>query len=69
MKEYTPGQVAKIFKVAPRTVSELLNEGRIRWYRVPCSQERRISEESLIKFSNDYGMDQYLIESGIIESK
>ena len=69
MKEYTVGQVAKIFKVAPRTVSKWFDAGRIKGYRIPGTQDRRIPEEYLIKFSNDHGMNQYLIDNGIIEKE
>src|SRR5205823_90621 len=39
---FTTGQVAKICKVAPRTVSKWFDSGRLRGYRIPGSQDRRI---------------------------
>src|SRR5215475_13880723 len=55
-KVFTTGQVAKICKVAPRTVSKWFDSGRLRGYRIPGSQDRRIPREHLIKFLKEYGM-------------
>jgi excisionase family DNA binding protein len=55
-KVFTTGQVAKICKVAPRTVSKWFDSGRLRGYRIPGSQDRRIPREALIKFLKEYGM-------------
>lgn len=56
MKVFTTGQVAKICKVAPRTVSKWFDSGRLKGYRIPGSQDRRIPREYLIKFLKEYGM-------------
>src|SRR5271156_4652321 len=56
MKVFTTGQVAKICKVAPRTVSKWFDSGRLRGYRIPGSQDRRIPREYLIKFLKEHGM-------------
>lgn len=53
---FTVGQVAKICKVAPRTVSKWFDSGRLRGYRIPGSQDRRIPREHLIRFLNEHGM-------------
>ena len=53
---FTPGQVAKICKVAPRTVSKWFDSGRLRGYRIPGSQDRRIPREHLIRFLKEHGM-------------
>ncbi len=55
-KVFTTGQVAKICKVAPRTVSKWFESGRLRGYRIPGSQDRRIPREQLIKFLKEHGM-------------
>src|SRR5260370_24712922 len=55
-KLFTTGQVAKICKVAPRTVSKWFDSGRLRGYRIPGSQDRRIPREHLIKFLKEHGM-------------
>ena len=49
-KVFTTGQVAKICKVAPRTVSKWFDSGRLRGYRIPGSQDRRIPREHLLRF-------------------
>ncbi len=53
---YTTGQIAKIVKVAPRTVAMWFDAGRIRGYRLPGSHDRRIPRESLEKFLLEHGM-------------
>src|SRR5260370_7125903 len=55
-KLFTTAQVAKICKVAPRTVSKWFDSGRLRGYRIPGSQDRRIPREHLIKFLKEHGM-------------
>src|SRR5262245_55906271 len=55
-KVFTTGQVAKICKVAPRTVSKWFDSGRLRGYRIPGSQDRRIPREHLIKFLREHVM-------------
>lgn len=54
MKVFTTGQIAKICKVAPRTVSKWFDSGRLNGYRIPGSQDRRIPREYLIKFIREY---------------
>jgi excisionase family DNA binding protein len=56
MKVFTTGQVAKFCKVAPRTVSKWFDAGRLKGYRIPGSQDRRIPREYLIKFLKEHGM-------------
>ncbi len=53
---FTTGQVAKVCKVAPRTVSKWFDSGRLRGYRIPGSQDRRIPREHLIRFLKEHGM-------------
>ncbi len=55
-KVFTTGQVAKICKVAPRTVSKWFDSGRLKGYRIPGSQDRRIPRDQLIRFLKEYGM-------------
>lgn len=56
MKVYTTGEVARICKVAPRTVSKWFDTGRLKGYRIPGSQDRRIPRDHLIKFLKEHGM-------------
>lgn len=53
---FTTGEAAKFCKVAPRTISKWLDAGRIRGYRVPGSNDRRIPREALVRFMKEYGM-------------
>jgi excisionase family DNA binding protein len=55
-KVFTTGQVAKICKVAPRTVSKWFDSGRLKGYRIPGSQDRRIPREQLVRFLKEHGM-------------
>jgi excisionase family DNA binding protein len=55
-KIFTTSEVAKICKVAPRTVSKWFDSGRLKGYRIPGSQDRRIPREYLVKFLHDHGM-------------
>jgi len=53
---FTTGQVAKICQVAPRTVSKWFDSGKLRGYRIPGSQDRRIPRDQLIRFLKENGM-------------
>ena len=52
-KVFTTGQVAKICKVAPRTVSKWFDSGRLRGYRIPGSQDRPQMIGALAKILRD----------------
>ena len=53
---YTTGQVAKICNVATRTIAKWFDEGRLKGYRIPGSQDRRIPQKELLAFLTDHGM-------------
>ena len=53
---FTTGQVAKICRVAPRTVSKWFDSGKLRGYRIPGSQDRRIPRPELIRFLKEHNM-------------
>jgi hypothetical protein len=53
---FTTGQVAKICKVAPRTVAKWFDTGRLKGYRIPGHPDRRILRADLISFLNEHGM-------------
>jgi excisionase family DNA binding protein len=61
-KVFTPGQIAKICSVAPRTVSKWFDSGRLKGYRIPGRQERRIPREQLIRFLKEHGMPLWELE-------
>lgn len=56
MKVFTTGEVARICKVAPRTICKWFDSGRLKGYRIPGSQDRRIPREYLLKFLAEHGM-------------
>lgn len=56
MKVFTTGQVAKICRVAPRTVSKWFDTGKLKGYNIPGSNDRRIPGENLIRFLKEHGM-------------
>jgi len=60
----TTGDVAKICKVAPRTVSKWFDSGQLRGYRIPGSKDRRIPLEQLIRFMKAHGMPLEGLETG-----
>ncbi len=56
MKVFTTGQVAKRLHVSNSTVKRWYDSGRLRGYRIPGSQDRRIPREYLIRFLREHGM-------------
>lgn len=61
---FTTGQVAKICKVAPRTVSKWFDAGQLRGYRIPGSKDRRIPREHLVSFMKMHGIPLNGMEPG-----
>ncbi len=57
---YTIAQVAAICKVAPRTVSKWFDSGRLKGYRIPGSQDRRVPRTYLLEFLKKHGMETYV---------
>lgn len=56
MQTYTTGKIAKLCEVAPRTVSQWIDKGLLRGYRIPGSQDRRVRKEELVKFLRNTGV-------------
>jgi len=52
----TTGEVARICGVSARTVAHWFDSGRLKGYRIPSSQDRRIPLENLIRFLKEHGM-------------
>lgn len=50
MKVLTTSQAAKLVRVSPRTVCKWCDSGRLRSYRIPGSQTRRIPLYCLEEF-------------------
>lgn len=55
-RTFSTGQVAKICDVSPRTAAGWFDQGRLKGYRIPGSQDRRIPREQLIRFLRENGM-------------
>jgi excisionase family DNA binding protein len=60
----TTGEVARICKVAPRTVSKWVDTGQLRGYRIPGSRDRRIPLQQLIRFMRAHGMPLDDLDTG-----
>ncbi len=52
----TTGEVARICKVAPRTVTKWFDSGQLRGYRIPGSKDRRIPVTQLLRFMRQNNM-------------
>ena len=61
----TTGEVAKICKVAPRTVSKWFDSGQLIGYRIPGSKDRRIPIDQLVRFMRAHGIPLAGLESGL----
>jgi excisionase family DNA binding protein len=55
-KVFTTGDVAEICEVSARTVQKWFDSGRLRGYRIPGSQDRRIPRENLLKFLSQHNI-------------
>jgi excisionase family DNA binding protein len=60
----TTGEVARVCKVAPRTVAKWFDSGHLRGYRIPGSKDRRIPLNQLIRFMHAHGMPLDALETG-----
>ena len=64
MKVYTTGQVAKALGMSPRTVSKLVDSGRLKGYRIPGPQgDRRIPRCNLVRFMISNNMPLEMIDT------
>lgn len=59
---YTTGEVARVCKVANRTVSKWIDTGRIKGYRLPGSRDRRVTHGALLRFLRENGMPTDALE-------
>jgi excisionase family DNA binding protein len=53
----TTGQIARLLDVAPRTVTKLFDRGHLKGWRIPGSNDRRITRQSFVAFCKDRGID------------
>jgi len=52
----TTGEVARICRVAPRTVTKWFDSGQLHGYRIPGSKDRRIPLNQLVRFMRQNNM-------------
>lgn len=62
MKVFSITQIANGCNVAPRTVNKWFDMGRLKGYRIPGSQVRRVPAEYLLKFLKEHGMPTDWVE-------
>ena len=67
-RTFTTGQLARAFHVAPRTVSKWIDSGELPGYRIPGSNDRRVSAASAREFAVRCGMPMppMLLDAGIL---
>jgi excisionase family DNA binding protein len=53
---YTTGQVARMLNVTMSTVTRWFDAGRLRGFRLPPKQDRRIPRENLVHFLEEHNM-------------
>lgn len=61
---YTSGQIARLCRVAPRTVCKWMDSGFLKGYRIPLSNERRVAREDLCRFLIEHDMPYH----GLLEA-
>ena len=62
---FTTGEVARICRVAPRTVSKWFDTGQLKGYRIPGSKDRRIPRDQLLRFMKAHGIPIKGLEVGV----
>ncbi len=58
---FTTGQVARIFSVNINTVIKWFDDGKLKGFRLPRSNERRIYRESVLEFMTEHDISQDLL--------
>ena len=58
---FTTGQVARIFSVNINTVIKWFDEGKLKGFRLPSSNERRIYRESIVEFMKEHEISTDLL--------
>ena len=53
---YTTGQAAYILSLSMATIMKLFDKGFLHGFRVPGSEHRRISRESILKIAEEYSI-------------
>jgi excisionase family DNA binding protein len=52
----TTGDVAALFRVAPRTIAKWFDKGHLKGWRIPGSQDRRFRRADVLSFGIEHGM-------------
>lgn len=55
-RTFSTGDISEICDVASRTVARWFDEGSLEGYRIPLSQDRRVTKEALFKFLRAHAM-------------
>ncbi len=55
-KIFTSGMAAAACRVAPRTFAKWCDAGKVKCYRLPLSNDRRIERHELVRFMKDNGI-------------
>ncbi len=58
---FTTGQVARVFSVNINTVIKWFDDGKLKGFRLPRSNERRIYRESVVEFMTEHDISQELL--------
>lgn len=64
---YTTGRIAKMFNASPRTVSKWIDTGLLRGYRIPGSQDRRVTRRALQDFVRRHPFDPDAVSAELLE--
>ena len=59
-KIYTTGQISKICEISTATVIRSIDNGDLEGYKIPGSNHRRVSHNSLVKFIKKYEIYEFL---------
>lgn len=65
----TTGQVAKILRMAPRTVSRIFDEGSLKGYNIPGSRDRRILASSVRSLMKENGIPENLLNDILLKKR
>lgn len=63
---YTTGEVARLCRVATRTVQKWFDAGRLKGYRLPETLDRRVPRRRLIEFLHEHGMEDALLNLDVV---
>lgn len=59
---FSTGEIAQLCGVAPRTVCKWIDTGQLKGFRIPGSNDRRVSQASLDSFMRSIGMKEVSVD-------